>query len=742
MTVSIATTVAEATELLSSAPSPVVVIPVYDSYDDVVCCLGAVVTHTSSTIAVLIVDDGGADRRVMHLLSSVSPDLDREIVVLQHDNNEGFVRSCNDAFAATPGRDVVILNSDVVVGAEWLERLAAAALSSDSVATASTLTNHGTIVSVPDRNHPTRTLPDHMAPNEAARLVASGSLQLRPIIPTAIGHCFYVRRHVIDLLGCFDESFDPGYGEEVDFSQRAIAHGFCHVLADDVFTYHRGGSSFGDKPDVVARKARHEALVRHRYPWYGPWVERTATDPASPLAHALGTARRSLLGLTIGIDGLCLGPYRTGTQEVTIQTIRALARRREINRLVVFIPPHVPDYVNQVRNELPAVEFIGVNPYAGLPGRVVDLIYRPYQVSEIVELDFLHQAGDRFVVNQLDMIAFDNPAYFGSDELWLRYRDVTRLTLELAHGIAFLSDRIRQAVIDEGLYTPGTPSAVVSCGVDAPESLDEVTRPDAVLPDDVGFLLCVGASYHHKNRRFALELWSELRRRGWAGKIVLVGPTPPHGTSLAREAEFLLRVPELRSEAIYLGAVTDAEKRWLYQNAALVLYPSAIEGFGLVPFEAAQHGTPTLATRRGSLDEVLPAGIPVLDGFDVGRGADRAWQLLDDPSGQAALIETLLVRGLSFTWDATAERLMNLFGEALRQPRGRVLVLEGEGDSPVGLVARAQRANSVNGSVQVLERFVHAVVSRPGWKNGLSPDGSRRQRVARKVISEARQRMH
>ena len=250
------------------------------------------------------------------------------VVVLQHDRNEGYVRSCNDAFAVASGRDVVLLNSDVVVGPEWLDRLTAAALSDDTIASASTLTNHGTILSVPHRNRPCPDLPAGLTPADAARRVAAGSGRLRPTIPTAVGHCVYVRRHALDLVGPFDETFNPGYGEEVDFSQRAVAHGFRHVCADDVFAYHRGGTSFGRTPDARSRQARHEAIVRQRYPWYGPWVEHAANDPSSGLADALAAARRSLVGLTVGIDALCLGPTEMGTQRIVVESIRSLAGGR------------------------------------------------------------------------------------------------------------------------------------------------------------------------------------------------------------------------------------------------------------------------------------------------------------------------------------------------------------------------------------------------------------------------------
>ena len=192
------------------------------------------------------------------------------------------------------------------------------------------------------------------------------------------------------------------------------------------------------------------------------------------------------------------------------------------------------------------------------------------------------------------------------------------------------------------------------------------------------------------------------------------------------------------ADVVTLAAVTEAEKRWLYRHAALVVYPSTVEGFGLVPFEAACHGVATLTSRQGSLDEVLPPGIPVLEGFDVVDGADRAWRLLHDVSAADELAAALRAHGRSFTWAATAERLVDLFEQALRHPRGRVLVLEGEGEHPIGLASRAHRSARAAGSAARLERYVQAVITRPRLKNRLSPDGSRRQRVARSVISQTR----
>ena len=125
------------------------------------------------------------------------------------------------------------------------------------------------------------------------------------------------------------------------------------------------------------------------------------------------------------------------------------------------------------------------------------------------------------------------------------------------------------------------------------------------------FILCLGTDYAHKNRDLALAVLADLRRRGHAHALVMAGPTVPYGSSQLAEANFLLHHGDtLESEVFLLPDLPSSERNWLIRHADLVLYPSSAEGFGLVPYEAARFGTPTLFTRFGPLQELAP-DIPV-----------------------------------------------------------------------------------------------------------------------------------
>jgi glycosyltransferase involved in cell wall biosynthesis len=425
-----------------------------------------------------------------------------------------------------------------------------------------------------------------------------------------------------------------------------------------------------------------------------------------------------------------------GTQEVTVQTIRALARRGDIEALVVYVPYAFSPQVDALRREFGNVTFVPVNPVVDQIVRTVDVIYRPYQVNSLAELDFLRFVADRFIVNQLDTIAFNDPAYFRDHDQWVAYRDVTRLTLQLAGGITFPSEYSRATAHAAGLLEAETPTKVVSCGIARPDPCADESEPDLGRAIRPGYLLCMGASYLHKNRRFVLDVWTELRRRGSNVQLVLAGPSPPFGNSQPIEAAFLLSHPWLRTDLVTLGSVTEEQKRWLFRRAGLVMYPSTVEGFGFVPFEAAAHNVPTLATRQGSLDEILPADLRTLTTFEVDPAADLVEELLGDPDRSREVIELLARRSADFSWESVAERFMNLAQEALRHPARRVLVIEGDHVEPAGVVGRGRIGTAA--TANALNRVVAAVIRRPALKRTLSPDGSGRQAMARRVIGTAR----
>jgi GT2 family glycosyltransferase/glycosyltransferase involved in cell wall biosynthesis len=679
----------------------VVCIPVYGHHLLLARCLRSVLLHTPVSIPVLIADDGSPDEVIKPLLRELETEghLDRAIYLVRQPENVGFVENVNCAFVSCEPADVILLNSDCIVAEGWFEGLRDAANSDSGIATSSALTNHGTILSVPYRNAP-GPLSQDWTIDEAAKSVRAASLRIRPRIPTAVGHCVYVKRTALDLVGGFDAQFSPGYGEEVDFSQRCLARGMSHVAADDVLVEHEGGASFENHPEVESIRVRHENLIRLRYPYYdGATAAAAASDGA--LARALGIARRALLGTSVTIDGACLGGSITGTQIVVLETIQALARSEGV-RLRVATPRRCGAEAQRVLSELHDVEVIAWDE-VGPETVKTDIVHRPYQVSTANELVRLRHLGERLVITHLDMIAYRNPDYFRGFPEWQLYQKVTRDALGLADAVVFLSHHAAADVESEDL-TPRGRMHVVGAGTDSRLSSIrwEPRRPrGATSLEAGGFLLCLGADYGHKNRLFALQMLDALQtRHGWSGRLAMAGPQVPCGSSSRAEAEFLLRHPSAAQAVVRLAAVTEGEKRWLLQRAAGVLYPTVYEGFGLVPFEAAAAGVPCFFAPQSALAEILPITAATIQPWDPAASADRVMSVLGDPSEAEALVVAVRSAGERFRWDDVARQLLAVYRSAADAPPqvlvtpeiidlnmttiGRFLVGE-EGVLPVGI---------------------------------------------------------
>ncbi len=144
---------------------------------------------------------------------------------------------------------------------------------------------------------------------------------------------------------------------------------------------------------------------------------------------------------------------------------------------------------------------------------------------------------------------------------------------------------------------------------------------------------------------------------------------------------------------------------------------------------------PVLSTRQGSLDEVLPADIVTLDGYDLTAAADTAWTLLHDPDVAAEQCAAIVSAAQSFTWEATARQALELCRDVLTHGRNRAAAVWGEAPSPANLdvyippvVARGHRVEAV------IQRAI-----RPGRiKRLLVPAGSRQQAAVRRTVNWTR----
>jgi GT2 family glycosyltransferase len=651
----------------------VVCVPVYGAEELFVQCMASVLAHTEPGVPILICDDATPSLRIRPIAEEALREREsaHTVYYLRQPRNVGFVVNVNVAIAATAPADIVLLNSDCLVTEGWFASLHAAAYSDSRVATATALTNAGTIVSVPDRNRPLLQLPEGAEVELMAAAVRSESLRAYPDLPTCIGHCVYIRRTAIDLVGAFDEGFSPGYEEEVDFSQRCILHGLRHVLADDTFVYHHQAASFGGEGQAALRRRHNHAIIGERYRYYPAWVRQTSEEARSPLARSLSVASIALRGTTVAIDGRCLTEALTGTQLATLGVIAALCDHTKLH-VRVLVPRDLGPEAERFFAARPEIGLIRLDEL-GVQATPADVAHRPYQVTSTTDVTALRQIGHRVVITQLDNINLRNPGYFQDFADWREYRQLIYGALGAADQVVFVSrhgaDDARELglVADEriNVVAPTTDPALL--GIDIP-----ARRPaGAEQIDDRPFLVCLGADFLHKNRLFAIRLLEALTERdSFDGVLVFAGPKVAYGSSGEEEAAYLREHPALRDRVVDVGPVDEAGKRWLMEQAAAVVYPSTDEGFGLTPFEAAGVDTPCLFAWHASLAEALPESASLLVPWDEYESAERTARVLMPGPARDQLIQAIKIAGARFTSRSSAQALAAVYERALRSSAG------------------------------------------------------------------------
>jgi GT2 family glycosyltransferase len=240
-----------------------VVIPIFNAYDYVTRCLDSVLS-TINSIDILVIDDASTDPRINPYLLSLESC--GKIRLITNQTNKGFVKTVNLAFANSKSNDVVLLNSDTIVFDGWLEGLVKTSISVENVATVTAMSNAATIFSLPFTE-------EFVCEPQLTEVIARDFRSI-PIfdvrqveIPTCHGFCVLITRDALNEVGYFDEkTFGLGYGEENDFSMRAINLGFKNLLAPSVVVHHYGSKSFQESRENLALK-NMDSLLR-LYPNY------------------------------------------------------------------------------------------------------------------------------------------------------------------------------------------------------------------------------------------------------------------------------------------------------------------------------------------------------------------------------------------------------------------------------------------------------------------------------------------
>lgn len=175
-------------------------------------------------------------------------------------------------------------------------------------------------------------------------------------------------------------------------------------------------------------------------------------------------------------------------------------------------------------------------------------------------------------------------------------------------------------------------------------------------PED-DLLVTLGGMNAHKNILRLLDAFPAILAARPHTRLAIVGDTSGKGF-WDNVPALMARVdsnPLLAERVRFTGRLPDAEVVELLNGADALVFPSLWEGFGLPAVEAMQCGLPVLASRRGSLPEVVGDAGLLFDPEDVDDIARCVTGFLADAPLRERLRRAALARAQTFSWDRAAE---------------------------------------------------------------------------------------
>jgi glycosyltransferase involved in cell wall biosynthesis len=244
-----------------------------------------------------------------------------------------------------------------------------------------------------------------------------------------------------------------------------------------------------------------------------------------------------------------------------------------------------------------------------------------------------------------------NHYVFASEFPWLKIQVMKAIigrNLKRASAVVTVSDFSKRELM-RYTHTPADKIDVVPLAV-----ADDFNQGFPFKKLDKRYILFVGNVKPHKNLGLALRAFSHIRDRDV--RFLVVGKREGFITP-ERNLDGL--VEQLGDRVEFTGEVSEPDLKNFYANAALFLFPSKYEGFGLPVLEAMKFSIPILASNAASIPEV---GGNCVEYFDPGNEKELTEKLDLFFSGRwHSYMECYAQQLRRFSWSKTVEAHINCF---------------------------------------------------------------------------------
>ncbi|MDR2385659.1 MAG: glycosyltransferase family 4 protein [Tannerella sp.] len=370
--------------------------------------------------------------------------------------------------------------------------------------------------------------------------------------------------------------------------------------------------------------------------------------------------------MKIGFDAKRAVQNNTGLGNYSRYVIEILSDFFFANHYVLFAPRRKEN--SRLKNILSKTNISFVFP-AGIAG-LLSVFWRIGGIKKNIrqngveifhglsnELPFgIRNAGVKSVVTIHDLIFVRYPEYYNLFDRII-YRFKSRYACRMANKIIAVSECTKRDVVAL-FHVPEEKIEVVYQGchpVFGQKATDEkktAVREKYRLP--ALFILNVGSVEPRKNLLLALKTLKHL-----PDDVHLVAAGKP--TAYQTKVEQYAQKNRLRSRLHLLNDVAFEDLPALYQLAAVFVYPSFFEGFGIPVIEALHCGLPVVAATGSCLEEAGGPDSMYVDPEDDVLLASRIAKILSDKELAKRMSEKGKVYVKRFSKENVAENLMKVY---------------------------------------------------------------------------------
>jgi glycosyltransferase involved in cell wall biosynthesis len=258
----------------------------------------------------------------------------------------------------------------------------------------------------------------------------------------------------------------------------------------------------------------------------------------------------------------------------------------------------------------------------------------------------------KVVLTVFDMIHERFPECFPSRDLTSK---VKAIAVQRADHIVCISTHTQRDLIELFGVDPKKTS-VVHLGF-------SLTKQSIVneLTSDNSFLLYVGSRGGYKNFDALLHAYASSPSLLREYELVAFG-----GGAFNAKERALIAALGIRNDRVRQINGGDAVLASLYRKAALFIYPSRYEGFGIPPLEAMSFDCPVVCSNTSSIPEVVGDAAEFFNPDSI----DSMVQAIEHVLHDVRLRQTLVNRGRErvklFSWERCAEKTLDIYRGLLR----------------------------------------------------------------------------